>query len=50
MTLAILFWVLYIVGFLFLGYRSYPVRNFDWLVYWILIGILGFAEFGGPIR
>lgn len=50
MTLAILFWVLYIVALLFNVYRNYPSRSFDYLVWFVLIGILGFAQFGGPVK
>lgn len=50
MTLALFFWVVFVVAFLFNMYRNYPSRNFDWLVWFLLIGILGFAEFGGPIK
>lgn len=49
MTLAVLFWVIYIVAIIFHGYR---VRGafLDSLVFWVLIALLGIGTFGSPIK
>jgi hypothetical protein len=57
MTLAIWFWILYVLSLLFglwTGYtpgQPYPFRTWGVLVVvFILIGFLGFRTFGGPIQ
>lgn len=45
MTLAILFWVIFVVAIVFFGYRNRGIFV-DSLPVWILIGILGFKVFG----
>lgn len=52
MTIGLLFWILYIVGFVFFGYRNYQNREaiFDSLFWWILIFLLGVGTFGFPIK
>jgi hypothetical protein len=51
------FWLIYVLAFLFGGYAMYPrgaTGNWypfgGYAVQFILIGILGFAVFGSPIR
>ena len=49
------FWIIYIISILFGGFLIVK-RKDDWmgmfpsLIIWILFGILGFAQFGGPIK
>jgi len=57
MTLAILFWVLYIVGLVFGLYgeyvpgQPYPLaRGARSFLVFILIAILGWGVFGAPVR
>lgn len=51
MALATWFWILYVLGFLFGGWWVYRNRGY-WpaLLVWVLIGIIGWAQFGGPIK
>ncbi len=49
MTIGLLFWILYIVGFVFQGYRErWELVNS--LFWWVLIFLLGIAAFGWPIK
>lgn len=52
MTLALLFWVVYIVAVIVSLYRNYNDRLFiaNNVVYWILLAILGIGIFGNPIK
>jgi hypothetical protein len=57
MTLAVLFWVLYIISILaslWLGYvpgQPYPFQKWGGgLLTFILVGILGFGVFGSPVK
>lgn len=52
MTLEIWFWIIYIIALVFFGYRNRANSGaiVDSLVFWILIGILGFAQFGSPVK
>jgi uncharacterized membrane protein YedE/YeeE len=57
MPLAILFWVLMIVSLFFglwSGYapgQPYPIRaGTQSFLMWILLAILGWAQFGGPVK
>lgn len=57
MPLPILFWVLMIVWLLFGWYVDYepekpfPFRRGAWrFMVFILLGILGYAQFGGPVK
>ena len=56
MTLGLLFWILWIVALVFgvwSGYPLQPVPIRNWgggLLVFILIGILGWAQFGAPIK
>jgi hypothetical protein len=49
MTLALLFWLIYIIGFIFHGYRDRGAIV-DSLFWWVLIGLLGLGAFGFPIK
>jgi hypothetical protein len=56
MTTGIWFWLLYVIAIVFSGgwfYRNQqilgPFGPFS-LVFFILIGLLGLAQFGSPIR
>jgi hypothetical protein len=56
-TIAVLFWVLYIVSLLFGIWANYtpnePFAISRWgggFLMFILIGLLGWAQFGGPVR
>lgn len=53
MNLALLFWVLYIIALVFGLYSnraSIPVWAGGSLLYFVLIGILGWAVFGAAIH
>lgn len=53
MTLALLFWVLYIVALVFGCYSNratFPAWVGGGLLHFILIGILGWAVFGAAVR
>lgn len=57
MTLAVLFWVLYIVALVFGVYTGYtpgqPYAFKTWggsLLVFVLFGILGWAVFGAPVK
>ena len=51
LTIGLLFWILFIVGFIFYGYRNYTTPAFvDSLFWWVLIFLLGIGVFGFPIK
>jgi hypothetical protein len=57
MTLQVWFWILYVFGLLFGFYgwytpsQPYPWKQGGWnLLIFFLIGILGYAAFGGPLK
>lgn len=50
MTLSILFWILFIIGFIFNGYRLGRTWIYDSLFWWVMIGILGYGVFGSPLK
>lgn len=54
MSIGLLFWVLYIVGFIFYGWRGYVDRDRYWiaggLFWWVLIFLLGWKVFGFPVQ
>jgi hypothetical protein len=57
MTLAILFWVLYIIALVFGLWSGYtpgqPYTFRSWggsVLVFVLFGILGWAVFGGPVK
>lgn len=52
-TLGAIFWILYLVGFIFTGYRNragFGEWFMDSLLFWVLIGLLGLGAFGGPVK
>lgn len=57
MSLGVLFWILFIVALIFgaWGYRGAD-GTWQWrglvggIVLWVLLGILGWHAFGGPVR
>ena len=54
MSIALLFWVLYIVGVVFAGWSQFPMTNPRGfgasLFVMILIGLLGWAVFGAAVH
>jgi hypothetical protein len=53
MTISLLFWILFIVGFVLGGYRNrdgFGVWLGDSLFWWVLIFLLGIGTFGWPIK
>ena len=53
MTIGFLFWILFIVGFVFSGYRNRDVFGSylgDTLFFWVLVFLLGVGTFGWPIK
>lgn len=57
MTLSLLFWMIYIITMLFGLWANYTpgqpfgIRPFgQFFVSWVLIGILGWAQFGAAIH
>lgn len=53
MTLATLFWTLYLVGIVFFGIRERADLKgwiFDSLFWWLMIFLLGLGTFGSPIK
>lgn len=52
LTVGLLFWILFIVGLIFYGYRNYADRGaiVDSLFWWILIFLLGIGVFGFPVK
>jgi hypothetical protein len=54
MTLAIWYWIFFILGIVLGGFIAYTPGNRWWfgapLIYTILFFILGLAVFGSPIR
>jgi hypothetical protein len=52
MSLAIWFWIIFVIAFLFFGFWSYRYRETfrpPDMVWWILMFLLGLKVFGGPI-
>lgn len=53
MTIAILYWIILIIGILFGGYTNranvstWALNN---LVLWVLLFLLGWAVFGAPVH
>lgn len=53
MNLSLLFWVLYIVALLFSAYQNranFPGWAGGTLIWFLLIGILGYAVFGAMVK
>ena len=52
MTIALLFWILYIVGLIFFGIDAFRTREWSVpsILFWVLIALLGVGTFGGPIK
>lgn len=57
MTLAIWFWIIFVISFLFAFYADYvPGSPYPWprgarhVILYLLILILGIQVFGGPIK
>lgn len=53
MTIGLLFWIVFIIGMIFCGYRDRSdLRGWasDTLIYWLLVGLLGIGVFGWPIK
>lgn len=52
MSIAIWFWVIYVIAILFNVWSTWPINraNAGGLVFFILIGLLGWAQFGGPVH
>jgi hypothetical protein len=48
-TVGLLFWLLYIIGLVFHGYRD-RLAIVDSLFWWVLIFLLGVGVFGFPIK
>jgi len=49
LTIGLLFWILYIIGFIFHAYRQ-RAEIVDSLFWWVLIFLLGVGTFGSPIK
>ena len=54
MSIAIWFWIIYVLGFLFGAFGAWQGGNWKAqvpaLIWWVLIGLLGWAVFGAPIQ
>lgn len=50
LTIGLLFWLLYIIGFLFGIYREREALLGTPLFWWVLILLLGIGTFGWPIK
>jgi len=52
MTIAMLYWVIFIVGVIFGAYRGYSTREFPFenLFILVLLFLLGLGTFGSPIK
>jgi len=52
MTLALWFWIIYVIALIFFGWRNYQNRAavIDGFVWWVLIALLGIGTFGSPIK
>ena len=52
-TIGMVFWLLYIIGFIFGGFRNRDGIGIwlgDSLFWWVLIFLLGIGVFGSPIK
>lgn len=52
LSIGIVFWILFIVGLVFYGFRNYADRNvlINGLFFWIMIFLLGCGVFGFPVK
>ena len=52
MSIAILFWILFIIGLIFFGVDTFKRGEYSVpsILFWVLIALLGFGTFGGPIK
>lgn len=52
MSLNLLFWVLYVVGVVFGVWAAWPLtkEKGTTLLFWVLIGLLGWAVFGAAVH
>jgi hypothetical protein len=52
MTIGLLFWILFIVGLVFYGIGVVRTREYEipGILFWVLIFLLGWAQFGAPIK
>ena len=52
MSLGLAFWIIYLVAFIFSAWRSWPNQGqiIDGLPLWLLLGLLGWHDFGPPIH
>ena len=56
MTLAIWFWIIFVISLLFGLYAEYTPPTYQWfrgvrhVVFYLLIFILGMQVFGGPVK
>jgi hypothetical protein len=57
MTLQVWFWIIYVLALIFGWFGYYTAgQPFPWprfgghFVFWVLIGVLGWAVFGAPVK
>lgn len=52
MSLSVLFWVIWIVAILFTGFVNWPANRSwgGWIVVFVLLAILGYAQFGSIVK
>jgi len=56
MTIGLLFWIVFLVALIFgagWGWPRDPANRYafgSWVVLWVLLGLLGWAAFGSPIK
>ena len=51
-TLGFWFWIIFVIAFIFYGVSVFRSREYTVpdIVFWILIFLLGWGAFGGPIK
>ncbi len=52
MSVNIWFWLIYVLSIIFGGWINFPFerRSYTFVILMVLIGLLGWAQFGGPIH